>query len=127
MDEPITKTRGDTIEILLSFDPPMDITGNNFRFEAWDPKDPENPASIIKKASAGIAGGGDDQILIVNTGKGEIRVIIDAGETDDIEVSNLSFEVEMEVPGDPVKVHTVLPGTEGKIKLVDQRIKASEW
>ena len=78
-----------------------DLTNHQIRFQL-------NSPTPIKKATANVSGGGDDQINITNAAQGLFVVIITKAETDLINPGDYEFEVEITTPAPTSARYTVL-------------------
>jgi len=93
-------TTGDTIELLFQLyknDKEFwDLTGYQIRFQV----------DTIKKATANVQGGSDDEIKIIEASNGKFVVIINAGELN--KVGDFNYEIEITSPEG--KVYTIAKG-----------------
>ena len=102
-------TVGDTVELLFQLyrneKEYWDLTNYQIRFQVGD----------IKKATANVGGGSDDEIKIIEPNQGKFIVIINAGELD--KIGDFNYEIEITSPEG--KVYTV---GRGVIRVISQLI-----
>ena len=106
-------TVGDTVELLFQLfrneNECWDLTNYQIRFQVND----------IKKATANVSGGSDDEINIIEPQNGKFIVTINAGELN--KTGDFNYEIEIRSPEG--KVYTVAKGV---IRVVKQLITWDE-
>lgn len=89
--------RGDTIEMEFvlyrnkSAGEYWDLTNHQIRFQL-------NGPTTIKKATANVTGGGNDQILVEDAVHGKFLVIITKTESDTLTPNDYDYEIEVTTP-----------------------------
>jgi len=95
--------RGDTLELLCNIvdseGNPLDLSNYEIRAELY------GDGVSIKKASANVTGGSNDEISIVDTGK--IKIFFDKTETGQLEPDK-TYDIEVEITSPEGKRTTVI-------------------
>jgi hypothetical protein len=90
------------------------LTNHQIRFQL-------NSPTLIKKATANVTGGSDEQILIENAAQGLFLIMIDKTESHGLAAGDYNFEIEITTPSPALKRYTIKQGT---IRILSDMI---EW
>lgn len=100
--------RGDTIKLLFQLFKDesktnyWNLTDNEIRFQLT------SGSVVIKKATANVTGGSDEQIYIVNASRGLFEIIIEATESSTLSAGEAKYEIQ--VTNENNEIYTVLQG-----------------
>ena len=91
-----------------------DLTNHQIRFQI-------NSTIPLKKATANVTGGGDDQILITNPLQGLFTIFIKKTESNELTPEDYTFEIEITTPSPENLRYTVL---QSSLRILSDSI---EW
>jgi hypothetical protein len=84
-------------------DVPIDLTNAEIRYTL---KKSVLSPSLIKKATANVSGGGDDQIKIIDAARGLAEIYFKPEDTRNLKAGLYVFDIEVTLPGN--KVYTIM-------------------